>query len=315
MSLNFSISPELEFDSRYSELDFALAKLDANNDPLNDELQDSISWSQINDQCHHLLLIGFDWRVLLWQLRARLNLQGCSALWQCLETLEQAFALLPQEDEARQQAATGLGWLASSQCLSILKNAHLCPESLLSLEQLQQREPSEEGSTLHFADLVSSLGTADNWYHSENIPTLQHQLHDSLRLLDGIVSNANANAEGYKLNPQALRDYLQLSLKTVQAIASSQGLQEETPSPQFTQTTEAVTPSSRSVVQGQPHNRRDAIIMLDAVLDYFAQHEPGHPAPVFIRRAQKMIGMNFAEIVEEMLPDALVTLQQFTGKP
>jgi len=75
------------------------------------------------------------------------------------------------------------------------------------------------------------------------------------------------------------------------------------------------TPSAESPVpKGRPQNRRDAIIMLDLVLDYFSQHEPGHPAPVFIRRAQKMIGMDFSEIVEEILPDALSTLQQFTGK-
>lgn len=51
MSLNFSISPEVEFDSRYSEIDFTLVKLDA-------ELQGAISWLQINDQCQHRLLIG-----------------------------------------------------------------------------------------------------------------------------------------------------------------------------------------------------------------------------------------------------------------
>jgi type VI secretion system protein ImpA len=310
MSLNFSISPELEFDSRYSEIDFALAKLDANNDPLNAELQDSISWSQINDQCQHLLLIGFDWRVLLWQLRAKLNIQGCSALWQCLETLEQAFTLLPEDNEVRQGAATGLGWLASNQCLSILKNARLSPDSSLSLEQLQQRELVEECSTLHFSDIISAQRTADNWYRHENLPSLQEQLHDSLRILDGVVNNANATAQSYMLNPQGLRDYLQTTLKYLQATATAQADAPSQPS-----SSSSANAFKAEAPHGQPQNRRDAIIMLDLILDYFAQHEPGHPAPVFIRRAQKMIGMNFAEIVEEMLPDALGTLQQFTGKP
>jgi type VI secretion system protein ImpA len=310
MSLNFSISPELEFDSRYSEIDFALAKLDANNDPLNAELQDSISWSQINDQCQHLLLIGFDWRVLLWQLRAKLNIQGCSALWQCLETLEQAFTLLPEDNEVRQGAATGLGWLASNQCLSILKNARLSPDSSLSLEQLQQRELVEECSNLHFSDIISAQTTADNWYRHENLPSLQEQLHDSLRILDGVVNNANATAQSYMLNPQGLRDYLHTTLKYLQTMATSQADAPSQPS-----SSSSANAFKAEAPHGQPQNRRDAIIMLDLILDYFAQHEPGHPAPVFIRRAQKMIGMNFAEIVEEMLPDALGTLQQFTGKP
>jgi type VI secretion system protein ImpA len=311
MGHNFLTHPELEFDSRYSEIDFALARLDANDDPLNVEFQESISWSQINDQCQHLLLTGFDWRVLLWQLRARMHLQGCSAFWVCLATIEQAFASLPEDDEARHQAATGLGWLAGTQCLSTFKNARLSPDSLLSLEQLQQRELDEYRPTLHFSELVSAQGMADQWYRNENLPTLQEQLHNSLLMLDRIIEIANSTAEGYMLNPHGLRDYLQATLKYLQSMATSHS---DEPSLSSALTIDTVPMAESKAAQGHPQNRRDAIIMLDSVLDYFAQHEPGHPAPVFIRRAQKMIGMNFAEIVEEMLPDALTTLQQFTGK-
>ncbi len=50
------------------------------------------------------------------------------------------------------------------------------------------------------------------------------------------------------------------------------------------------------------------------ILEYFQHYEPSHPAPIFIRRTKEMIGMDFYSIVEEILPEAVITLKQFTGK-
>jgi type VI secretion system protein ImpA len=55
-------------------------------------------------------------------------------------------------------------------------------------------------------------------------------------------------------------------------------------------------------------------LLLDQVLDYFQNYEPSHPAPILIRRSQKMIGMDFATIVEELLPESLASLNQLSGK-
>lgn len=55
-------------------------------------------------------------------------------------------------------------------------------------------------------------------------------------------------------------------------------------------------------------------MMLDRILEYFQHYEPSHPAPIFIRRTKEMIGMDFYSIVEEILPEAVITLKQFTGK-
>lgn len=61
-------------------------------------------------------------------------------------------------------------------------------------------------------------------------------------------------------------------------------------------------------------SRQDVILLLDQVLDYFQNYEPSHPAPILIRRSQKMIGMDFATIVEELLPESLASLNQLSGK-
>lgn len=306
MSVSFSTHTELEFDPRYNELDFVLARLDANNDPLDPAVQEEISWPLINDQSQQLLAIGFDWRVLLWQLRAKLHLQGCSALWECLNAAEQAFIQLPENDEARALAATGLGWLAGNQCLASFKHSPLTPDSVLTLEHLQQRRLHEESTTLNFPESVSLLAAAEEWYRQHRIPALQEQLHDCLKMLDGIEINANKSVSDYQFQPNNLRHYLQATLRC---------LQEDVPANVDELAASSIPPTQViSAAGGKLQNRRDAILMLDNVLDYFAQHEPSHPAPVFLRRARKMIGMDFVEIIEEMLPDAMSTLQQFSGK-
>ena len=53
--------------------------------------------------------------------------------------------------------------------------------------------------------------------------------------------------------------------------------------------------------------------MLDRVCDYLDRHEPTNPAPLLIRRAQRLMTMNFLEIVREMAPEGLDSLQKITG--
>jgi len=47
---------------------------------------------------------------------------------------------------------------------------------------------------------------------------------------------------------------------------------------------------------------------------FIEQTEPSHPAPLFLRRAERLLGAkNFFEIVRDMAPDALGELQRITG--
>jgi type VI secretion system protein ImpA len=44
------------------------------------------------------------------------------------------------------------------------------------------------------------------------------------------------------------------------------------------------------------------------------RHEPSNPAPLFIRRAQRLIQMNFVEIVKDLMPDSLGQLEKLAGE-
>lgn len=62
-------------------------------------------------------------------------------------------------------------------------------------------------------------------------------------------------------------------------------------------------------------SRQDALLALESVCRYLERTEPGHPAPLLLRRAQRLMHMNFREIVRDMVPAALPQLDALAGEP
>ncbi|RYZ11996.1 MAG: type VI secretion system protein TssA [Comamonadaceae bacterium] len=73
-------------------------------------------------------------------------------------------------------------------------------------------------------------------------------------------------------------------------------------------------PAARTA-PGEIRNRQDALQMLDRVIHYLEQSEPGNPAPLLIQRAKKLIGVSFLEIMANLAPNALDTIETVMGKP
>jgi len=74
------------------------------------------------------------------------------------------------------------------------------------------------------------------------------------------------------------------------------------------------TGSARAAAPGEIRTRQDALQTLDRVIQYLQQTEPGNPAPLLIARAKKLIGVSFFEIMADLAPNALDTIETVTGK-
>ncbi|HSX59709.1 MAG TPA: type VI secretion system protein TssA [Tahibacter sp.] len=59
--------------------------------------------------------------------------------------------------------------------------------------------------------------------------------------------------------------------------------------------------------------RQDAVRMLDAVCEFLEATEPANPAPLLIRRARGLIGMDFLQILRELAPDGLAQAELLAG--
>ncbi|KFK97909.1 MULTISPECIES: type VI secretion system protein TssA [unclassified Serratia (in: enterobacteria)] len=65
----------------------------------------------------------------------------------------------------------------------------------------------------------------------------------------------------------------------------------------------------------QIQSRDDARLMLDKVKHYFNTHEPSHPAPLMIDRVQRLLTLDFMQIVRDLAPDGLSQVETILGMP
>lgn len=64
---------------------------------------------------------------------------------------------------------------------------------------------------------------------------------------------------------------------------------------------------------GEIRSRDDAIRLLERICEFMERTEPANPAPLLIRRAQRLISKSFLEIIAELAPDSLATIQSVAG--
>lgn len=72
-------------------------------------------------------------------------------------------------------------------------------------------------------------------------------------------------------------------------------------------------PGSLTGIPRQIDTRADAFAALAAARAYFERHEPSHPAPLLIRRVERMAEFSFWDMVKELAPEGLNQLQVLAG--
>jgi len=60
-------------------------------------------------------------------------------------------------------------------------------------------------------------------------------------------------------------------------------------------------------------SRDDANRALDRVCEWIERNEPSNPAPLLIRRAQRLMSKNFIDIIRDLAPDGLGQVEQIAG--
>ena len=60
-------------------------------------------------------------------------------------------------------------------------------------------------------------------------------------------------------------------------------------------------------------SREDASRLLGRVCEWIEKNEPSHPAPLLIRRAQRLLAMDFLEIIKDIAPDGLSQIERLAG--
>lgn len=82
---------------------------------------------------------------------------------------------------------------------------------------------------------------------------------------------------------------------------------------------EAPTPAAPACTHTDWRNseitsRAEAQLMLEKVKNYFSRYEPSHPAPLMIDRVQRVIELDFMEIIRDLAPDGVHQLENIFGR-
>lgn len=128
-------------------------------------------------------------------------------------------------------------------------------------------------------------------------------LHDLESLLNGKLGSERS------LDLTPLTDSVDLVVK---ACDSALGEPASDAAPQ-TAAPGAAAPAPGPAAAGEIRSREDAIRMLERVCEFMERTEPSNPAPLLIRRAQRLVSKNFIEIMEDLAPDSLGAIKGIAG--
>lgn len=75
----------------------------------------------------------------------------------------------------------------------------------------------------------------------------------------------------------------------------------------------AAMPSDQLSLSSSIRSREDVIRLLDKICLYIERTEPANPAPLLIRRAQRLMSKNFIEIINDLAPESLAQIRHIAG--
>lgn len=314
----------VEYEPEYGEIESILSQLDESADPLSRSSEPpKINWHHISEMAEKLLEQCFDLRVMVWFIRANVQIKGVFALYESLMSLHQRIqddsaVIYPRSEEAPVNSghAAALGWLATAQCIAEIKAMRITPEHSFTLQNLIVNESTSGGQERHAVSSSALVIAVNNYFHKNGLPELTEQLSGIDEFLEEISRYANQCSEGYQLNCDLLHNFFKTSLSQLNQLSrlNEPPRDDSELSDSEERNSDGYDNVNSNLSDKRISSRQEVIMMLDRILEYFQCYEPSHPAPMFIYRTKEMIGMDFYSIVEEILPEAVVTLKQLAGK-
>jgi type VI secretion system protein ImpA len=73
-------------------------------------------------------------------------------------------------------------------------------------------------------------------------------------------------------------------------------------------------PQQGQALSGQITSTQDVLKALDKVSEYYERNEPSSPIPLLMKRAKKLVGKTFVDIIMDISPDAMSQVEYVSGK-
>lgn len=278
-------------------------------------------WQRVLDLATELLQKTRDLRILLFWCRALTRVHGLDGLTEGIRAANalvrtQWAALHPGlvvdgEEDPQIRYGALLAYTAADGLLSDVRGAIVFQSPLGAFTVRDLERLSENGN-------VEINGRAVERSQVEAVIAEQRaagagNLDATRRLIEAIdalhASIRERSEPEYTPELRILRRPLQRIQELVGAGADTEADRASATTMQPGDTAQAAEPA----VPGALRSRADVIRAMNAICDYLEAHEPTNPAPLLIRRARRLMDMNFLEIVQDMSPDGVNQVLFVTG--
>jgi type VI secretion system protein ImpA len=276
-------------------------------------------WPAVQELALPVAARSRDLRVALWLLRCATRLQGLAGAARGLQLVHGLLARLWDSVHPQLDASDGNDPTMRLNALAPL----LAADAVLADLRAAAVAPARGSITLR--ELELGLGRAEPAAH-ETVPTEAGVLR-ALEALSAQYAGLAATA-GEAL--QAATDISALLEKQVGAdrtpdFAALTGLLRvavdalarvrggATVSTAAPAAAAASADAGPAAANGAIRSRADAVRELDRVCDWIERNEPSHPAPLLIRRAQRLMNKSFIDIIRDLAPDGLGQVEHIAG--
>jgi type VI secretion system protein ImpA len=140
------------------------------------------------------------------------------------------------------------------------------------------------------------------------------QVDDVLRTLDacsdGLKKIADVQRGHVGADAELLTDLNQLVARATQFVRAAK---DGVPPPDKGQGDGNKTDPAAPAAPGEIRSRADVVTAINRICEFYRQNEPASPVPLLLRRAERLVHMDFLEIVQELAPESLEAVHKLGG--
>ncbi|WP_077035861.1 type VI secretion system protein TssA [Pelomonas sp. KK5] len=319
--------PDLEYDPDFMTLDAASKGKEA--DQFGGAAEPP-QWPMVREVTEGLMGRTRDLRVAMYWARAVLNLEGVEALPAVLRLLGGLLdrfwdGLHPVNDPDDGSPFARLSVLGSLDSLSgllgdvrqvhLIKDRRLGGMTVREIEiALEKLGPRADEVARTPGQLMGTLGEYPDL--TERARAWVSGSADALKALQTVMNDRFGIGQG--VDVKALRDMIdavrQMLPEEGAEGAASAGDEADTGGDGGSGGDGvAAAPRRRGGGPGSIESRADAVKAINLICAYLERHEPSNPAQLLLRRAEKLIDMNFMQLVYQLAPDGLSQVAKVMG--
>lgn len=271
-------------------------------------------WAVVKEQALQLSARTHDLRLAVWLVRSGARVTGLSGAVRGLQLVQ---ALLERHwDHLHPQLDTGDNNDPTARVNALLPLLH--PGA--GLADLRAASLTGRRGALTVRDIELALGHADAMA-GETVPAEEAvvtgvaaaiaESAELATLVQGGLAAVNAMADCLDQRLAATQGLDFAPLRKLMQCVADAGRRATGAGAPAAQAPAGAAPATVAV--GAIASRDDAIRALEHACEWIERNEPSNPAPLLIRRSQRLMSKNFIDIVRDLIPDGLAQVEKLAG--